>query len=125
MRTVLLLIGSNIFMNFAWYGHLKFRGSPLLTVILVSWLIALPEYALQVPANRLGFGQFTSAQLKILQEAISITVFLLLNRYYLQAVTRWNEWLAFGLILTAVICMQLPQLLGHAPPVTEAEAVEH
>ena len=76
MRTVLLLIGSNIFMNFAWYGHLKFRGSPLLTVILVSWLIALPEYALQVPANRLGFGQFTSAQLKILQEVISLSVFV-------------------------------------------------
>lgn len=125
MRTVLLLIGSNIFMNFAWYGHLKFRGSPLLTVILVSWLIALPEYALQVPANRLGFGQFTSAQLKILQEAISITVFLVLNRYYLQAVTRWNEWLAFGLILMAVVCMQLPQLLGYTSPVTGAEAVEH
>ncbi|MBL9123788.1 MAG: DMT family protein [Planctomycetaceae bacterium] len=116
MRTVLLLIGSNVFMNFAWYGHLKFRSHSLLVVVLVSWLIALPEYALQVPANRLGFGQFTSAQLKIMQEAISISVFLLLNRYYLQAVTHWNEWLAFGLIIAAVVCMQLPQLLGQTPP---------
>lgn len=120
MRTVLLLIGSNIFMNFAWYGHLRFRGSSLLVVILVSWLIALPEYALQVPANRLGFGQFTAAQLKIMQEAISITVFLVLNRYYLHSVTRWNEWCAFGLIIAAVVCMQLPQLLGHAPHPTPA-----
>lgn len=125
MRTVLLLIGSNIFMNFAWYGHLKFRGSPLLVVILVSWLIALPEYALQVPANRLGFGQFTSAQLKIIQEAISIAVFLVLNKFYLQAVTRWNEWLAFGLILAAVVCMQLPQLLGYTPEVPVTEVIEH
>jgi len=125
MRTVLLLIGSNVFMNFAWYGHLKFRGSPLLVVILVSWLIALPEYALQVPANRFGYGQFTSAQLKIIQEAISISVFLLLNRFYLQAITRWNEWLAFGLILAAVVCMQLPQLLGHAAEVPGVEVVEH
>lgn len=120
MRTVLMLIGSNVFMNFAWYGHLKFRTYPLLAVILVSWLIALPEYALQVPANRWGFGQFTSAQLKIMQEVISIGVFLVLNRYYLQAVTRWNEWCAFGLIVGAVILMQLPRLMQTAAPTVGA-----
>src|SRR6516162_11864686 len=75
MQTVILLILSNTFMTLAWYGHLKYRGAPLLLTILVSWLIALPEYALQVPANRLGYGQFTAAQLKIIQEVISITVF--------------------------------------------------
>lgn len=116
MRTVMMLVGSNVFMNFAWYGHLKFRASPILVVIIVSWLIALPEYALQVPANRWGFGQFTSAQLKIMQEIISISVFLVLNRFYLQSVTRWNEWCAFGLVLGAVVLMQLPQLLGTAFP---------
>src|SRR6516162_852489 len=75
VRTVILLLCSNIFMTVAWYGHLKFKRWPLLVVILLSWLIALPEYALQVPANRLGYGQFTAAQLKIIQEVISITVF--------------------------------------------------
>src|SRR4051812_11788313 len=78
MRTVLLLLCSNIFMTIAWYGHLssKYKSAAMWGVILVSWLIALPEYALQVPANRLGHAQFSAPQLKIIQEAISIVVFI-------------------------------------------------
>jgi hypothetical protein len=79
MRTVILLTLSNLFMTAAWYGHLRFRQAPLLIVILLSWLIALPEYSLQVPANRIGYGQFTAPQLKIIQEAISITIFVLFS----------------------------------------------
>jgi len=74
-RTVLLLVGSNVFMTFAWYGHLKFRSRPLVLAIIASWLIALPEYCLQVPANRAGYGQLTTFQLKILQEVITLLVF--------------------------------------------------
>ena len=69
MSTVLLLIASNVFMTFAWYGHLKHRKAPLLAAILVSWLIALGEYCLQVPANRWGYERFSGYQLKIMQEA--------------------------------------------------------
>jgi uncharacterized protein (DUF486 family) len=66
MRTVLLLILSNTFMTIAWYGHLKFRAAPIVLTIAISWLIALPEYALQVPANRIGYDQFSAPQLKII-----------------------------------------------------------
>lgn len=76
MRTILLLIGSNIFMTFAWYGHLKnLNASPLWIAILVSWGIAFFEYVLQVPANRMGYGIFTLGQLKIMQEIITMVVF--------------------------------------------------
>lgn len=103
MKTVLLLFCSNIFMTFAWYGHLKYKNRPLLVVILVSWLIALPEYALQVPANRWGHGRFTGAQLKILQEVISITVFLVFSILYLREALTWRSLVAFVLILFAVV----------------------
>jgi len=76
MRIVLLLIISNTFMTFAWYGHLKHRSAPLVTAVLVSWLIALGEYCFQVPANRLGYGEFTGYQLKIIQEVITLIVFV-------------------------------------------------
>lgn len=76
MRTVLLLIVSNTFMTFAWYGHLKHRKAPLVAAILLSWLIALGEYCFQVPANRIGFGQFSAYQLKIIQECITLVVFV-------------------------------------------------
>ena len=112
MYTVLLLIASNAFMTLAWYGHLKFKSAPLLTTIFVSWLIALPEYALQVPANRLGDGQFTVPQLKIIQEVISVTVFVLFNLVYFGGWPKWNEWLAFGLILAAVGVIVGPKLLA-------------
>lgn len=103
MRTVLLLLMSNCFMTVAWYGHLKFKSKPLLLVILVSWLIALPEYTFQVPANRLGYGQFTAPQLKIIQEAISISVFIVFCMVYLKDPIRWNYIVSFLLIMAAVV----------------------
>ncbi|HLW63835.1 MAG TPA: DMT family protein [Gemmataceae bacterium] len=108
MRTVILLILSNLFMTVAWYGHLKFRHAPLLVVILLSWLIALPEYSLQVPANRIGYGQFTAPQLKIIQEAISITVFVIFSILYLREVPTWRAGLAFLLIFLAVAIAVYP-----------------
>ena len=80
MKTILLLIASNLFMTAAWYGHLKHKSADLWKVILVSWLIALPEYALQVPANRWGHGRFDAYQLKIMQEIITMLVFVGLAR---------------------------------------------
>jgi uncharacterized protein (DUF486 family) len=77
MPTIVLLIGSNVFMTFAWYGHLRtLRSAPWYVAVLVSWGIALFEYVLQVPANRLGYGTFTLGQLKILQEIITLSVFV-------------------------------------------------
>jgi uncharacterized protein (DUF486 family) len=103
MRTVLLLVCSNVFMTVAWYGHLKFKRWPLLLVIALSWLIALPEYALQVPANRFGYGRFSANQLKIIQEAISIAVFILFSILYLREAPSWRTGAAFALIFAAVI----------------------
>jgi uncharacterized protein (DUF486 family) len=102
MWTVLLLIGSNVFMTIAWYGHLRFKGYPYWSVILCSWLIALPEYALQVPANRLGYGQFSATQLKIIQEAISITAFVIFGYFYLEETITWKTAAAFLLIMCGV-----------------------
>jgi hypothetical protein len=76
MTTILLLFASNIFMTAAWYGHLRFKNTPLWMVILVSWGIAFFEYCLQVPANRWGYGRFTAAQLKIAQEVITLVIFV-------------------------------------------------
>lgn len=102
MRTVLLLVGSNIFMTAAWYGHLKFKGVDLWKVILVSWLIALPEYCLQVPANRIGSNAWSVFELKILQEAITLIVFTGFVMAYFGVVPRWNHLVAFVLVLGAV-----------------------
>ena len=102
MWTVLLLIGSNAFMTLAWYGHLKYRTQPLLLVILASWVIALPEYALQVPANRMGYGQFTASQLKIIQEAITLGVFVIFAWAYLGEAPTWRTAVAMLLVLAAV-----------------------
>jgi len=82
--TIGLLIASNIFMTFAWYGHLKYKSASLVLVILASWLIALPEYALQVPANRIGHGHFSAAELKTIQEVITLTVFAAFSVLYLK-----------------------------------------
>jgi uncharacterized protein (DUF486 family) len=103
MRTVILLVLSNIFMTVAWYGHLKFKQQHLAVVVLVSWLIAFPEYALQVPANRIGHGQFSAPQLKIIQEAISITVFIVFSVLYLRETPNWRSAIALALIFVAVI----------------------
>jgi len=102
MRTILLLIGSNIFMTCAWYGHLKFRTSPLWIVILVSWGIAFFEYCLQVPANRIGYGEFTSGQLKIIQEVITLIVFAVFATVYLGDPVSWRYAGAFACLLGAV-----------------------
>ena len=102
MRTVLLLIASNAFMTVAWYGHLKFRDKPIWLAILASWLIALPEYALQVPANRIGFGEFTATQLKVIQEVISLAVFAVFAWLYFGETPTWRTTVAFMLVVGAV-----------------------
>jgi uncharacterized protein (DUF486 family) len=101
VKTVLLLAGSNLFMTFAWYGHLRQRQWSMMIAILISWLIALPEYCLQVPANRLGYGSMTGYQLKILQECISISVFAGFAAFYLGEGLRWNYVLSFVCLLGA------------------------
>ncbi len=102
-----LLLLSNVFMTFAWYGHLKFKSSPLLVVIIAAWGIAFFEYCLQVPANRLGHGAFSAAQLKILQEIITLVVFAVFSIYYLNEPLQWNHVVGFGfLILAAVFIYQ-------------------
>jgi uncharacterized protein (DUF486 family) len=103
MQTVLLLVASNVFMTIAWYGHLRYKTSSLLLAIVVSWLVALPEYSLQVPANRLGYGQFTGYQLKIIQEVITLIVFAVFAYLYLGEPLRWNYAAAFGCLIGAVL----------------------
>lgn len=103
MLTVGLLTISNVFMTFAWYGHLKFKESPILIGIFASWGIAFFEYCFQVPANRIGHGTFSAAQLKIIQEVITLTVFSVFSMVYLKEELRWNYIVAFILILLAVI----------------------
>jgi len=98
---ILLLIGSNVFMTFAWYGHLKYTNRPLALVILVSWGIAFFEYCLQVPANRYGFGVYSPAQLKAIQEIVSLSVFAAFSVLYLGAAVRWNHLVGFALIVAA------------------------
>ena len=102
MRTIALLTISNIFMTFAWYGHLKYREVPLYKVIVVSWLIAFFEYCFQVPANRIGSYEFTAAQLKTIQEVITLTVFAAFSALYLKQPLRWNYLAGFVLIVAAV-----------------------
>ena len=102
MTTILLLTVSNIFMTFAWYGHLKYRQAPLFQVILISWGIAFAEYCFQVPANRIGSYVFTPAQLKTIQEVITLTVFSVFSALYLGEKFRWNYLIGFALIVAAV-----------------------
>jgi uncharacterized protein (DUF486 family) len=100
---ILLLVGSNIFMTFAWYGHLKYRSAPLLLVIVASWGIAFFEYLLQVPANRLGSTVYSAPQLKGMQEVITLLVFAGFSTWYLGQPLKWNHWAGFGLILVAAL----------------------
>jgi uncharacterized protein len=119
MIPVLLLVCSNVFMNLAWYGHLKWFGKPeegqksssiLIAAILVSWGLAFFEYCLQVPANRMGYhGGFTAYQLKIIQEALSITVFMLVAWVMLGEGLKWNYVVAFALIMAGVCFAVLPE----------------
>lgn len=113
LYTILLLLASNVFMTFAWYGHLKLQemkisdGWPLIAVILFSWGLAFFEYCAQVPANRIGFtgngGPFNLIQLKVIQEVISLTVFTLVVMVCFKGQTlQWNHFVAFGLLILAV-----------------------
>ena len=102
MRTILLLTCSNVFMTFAWYGHLKYKSSPLWLAIAASWGIAFFEYCFQVPANRFGYGEFNAAQLKTIQEVITLIVFSIFSVLYLKEQFRWNYLVGFGLIVAAV-----------------------
>lgn len=99
---LILLTISNIFMTFAWYGHLKFKGAALWTVILVSWGIALFEYCFQVPANRIGHEYFDAAQLKTMQEVITLIVFSIFSVTYLKEQLKWNYIVGFLFIILAV-----------------------
>lgn len=96
--TIGLLLASNVFMTFAWYGHLKFKSTALVTVILVSWGIAFFEYCLMVPANRIGHGIFSAAELKTIQEVITLLVFAVFSVFYLREPLHWNHALGFGFI---------------------------
>ncbi|MEN5118411.1 DMT family protein [Luteimonas sp. TWI662] len=98
---VLLLLGSNIFMTFAWYGHLKYRSAPLLMVIVVSWGIAFFEYTLMVPANRIGAAVYSAPQLKGMQEVITLLVFAGFSTWYLGQPLKWNHWAGFAMIIVA------------------------
>ena len=89
-------------MTFAWYGHLKFKDSPIWIAVLVSWLIAFVEYCFQVPANRIGHGQMTAAQLKVLQEVITVSVFCVFCVTYMREPIKWNYVVSFVLIAIAV-----------------------
>ena len=99
---VILLTISNIFMTFAWYGHLRFKSQSLWVVILVSWLIAFLEYCFQVPANRIGHEFYSATQLKVMQEIITLTIFVFFSVWYLKEEFRWNYAVEFMFILLAV-----------------------
>lgn len=101
LMTIGLLLASNIFMTFAWYGHLKYKAAPLLIVIGISWLIAFFEYCLQVPANRMGHGYFSAAELKTIQEVITLFVFAVFSILYLGEPLKWNHLVGFALIILA------------------------
>jgi uncharacterized protein (DUF486 family) len=104
MRTILLLLASNIFMTIAWYGHLKDKGMPLWKAILIAWGIAFFEYCLMVPANRIGYldGHFNAFQLKVLQEVITLVVFAVFAVFYLKEQFHWRYLVSFAFIMGAV-----------------------
>lgn len=102
MKTILLLLLSNIFMTFAWYGHLNYKEVALWKVVLISWGIAFFEYCFQVPANRIGHGQFSAIELKTIQEAITLIVFVIFSWLYLKEELKWNHLLGFVLLFAAV-----------------------
>ncbi len=101
-KPIALLVVSNLFMTAAWYGHLKYKGAALWTVVLISWGIAFFEYCLQVPANRLGSDYFTVTQLKVAQEVITLAVFTVFSALYFHEHFRWNHFAAFCLLVGAV-----------------------
>ena len=102
MLTIVLLLISNVFMTFAWYGHLKHKSAPIIITIMVSWGIAFFEYCFQVPANRIGSNSFSTAQLKLIQEVITLGVFSVFSMLYLKEQLKWNYIVGFGCVLLAV-----------------------
>jgi uncharacterized protein (DUF486 family) len=98
---ILLLVGSNVFMTFAWYGHLKYKASPIWIAIFASWGIAFFEYCLQVPANRWGHAVYSAAQLKTIQEIVTLVVFVGFSTWYLGEPLKWNHLAGFALIVAA------------------------
>jgi len=122
VATIALLVASNLFMTFAWYFHLKKSAWPLVMAIGISWLIALPEYILQVPANRIGHqnfgGPLSAPQLKIIQEAITLLVFGFFSVWILKEKPRPNEYIAMGLIFVAVVVA----MWGRGAPLVEKAA---
>lgn len=102
MTTVLLLIVSNIFMTIAWYGHLRYKNVALWKVILIAWLIAFLEYCFQVPANRIGYRQFSGVQLKTIQEVITLVVFCVFSVVYLREPLKWNYLVGFAFMVLSV-----------------------
>ena len=95
---IALLVGSNIFMTFAWYWHLKYKGAPILLVIAISWMIALPEYILAMPANRIGSAVYSPAELKAMQEVITLSIFAIFSVLYLGEKFTMNHAIGFALI---------------------------
>lgn len=108
---ILLLIASNIFMTFAWYGHLKFKSTPLLIAIVAAWGIAFIEYCLAVPANRIGHAVYSTAELKTMQEVITLVVFIGFSTLFLREHLGWNHLLGFALIAAGAAVV----FLGKAP----------
>lgn len=102
MKTILLLLASNVFMNLAWYGHLKFKNKALWLVILASWGLAFFEYIFQVPANRIGSSEWTVPQLKILQECITLIVFTVIALVLFRSPIKWNYCVSYALIIGAI-----------------------
>lgn len=98
LSPIFLLIASNVFMTLAWYGHLKFKSTPLLVVVVASWGIAFIEYCLAVPANRIGHAVYSAAQLKTMQEVITLCVFAVFSVVYLKEQIGWNHLIGFALI---------------------------
>ena len=105
LMPVVLLIGSNVFMTFAWYGHLRFKDVPLAAAIIASWMIALVEYCLAVPANRWGSTVYSPAQLKTMQEVITLIVFAVFSIFYLKEPLAWSHVIGFALIVAGAFCI--------------------
>lgn len=101
MKTIILLTISNVFMTIAWYGHLKYKHTSVFKVIVISWLIAFLEYCFQVPANRIGHYQFSAAQLKTIQEVITLVIFCIFSVVYLKEELKWNYLVGFSMIIGA------------------------
>ncbi len=123
MKTVGLLIASNVFMTMAWYGHLRFKEVDLWKVILVSWGIAFVEYCLQVPANRWGHGTFSAFQLKLMQEVITLAVFVVFAVLWLKETPKWNHAVAGLFLVGAVVFAFWDRAAADAPAAQHDEPV--